>query len=83
MSISTIRHGEPLYVIISRDSKAPALFKAWITENRIKHAQIQDNKLQLFDYHSMTIFNMTWAGDWSTLVIWDAWNRRHIDIQKS
>jgi hypothetical protein len=78
MSISTIRHGEPLYLIIMRDPKAGALFKAWTTDNRIKHAQITENKMQLFDYHSLSVFMMTWNNGWSNVVIWDAWNRRHI-----
>lgn len=78
MSISTIKHGEPLYVVIMRDPKASALFKTWISENRIKHAQVQENRLQLFDYHSMAVFNMTWKNEWTNVVIWDAWNRRHI-----
>ena len=78
MSISTIRHGEPLYLIIMRDPKASSLFKAWTTDNRIKHAQINENKMQLFDYHSMCVFNLTWSNGWANVVIWDAWNKRHI-----
>ena len=78
MSISTIRHGEPLYLIIMRDPKASTLFKAWTTDNRIKHALINENKMQLFDYHSLSVFMMTWNNGWTNVVIWDAWNRRHI-----
>ena len=78
MAISTIKHGEPLFVVIFRDPRAQNLFKSWIQENRIQHAQIQDNKLQLFDYHSICVFNLTWNNGWTNVVIWDAWNRRHI-----
>jgi hypothetical protein len=80
MSISTIRHGEPLYLVIMRDPRASTLFREWVAENRVKHVQIQDNKLQLFDYHSVNVFVMTWKGEWSNLVIWDAWNRRHVNL---
>ena len=78
MAISTIKHGEPLFVIIYRDPRAQNLLKSWISENKIQHAQVQDNKMQLFDYHSLSVFMMTWNNGWSNVVIWDAWNRRHI-----
>ena len=77
MTISTIRHGEPLYVVIFRDPRASTLFKSWIADNRVQHAQVQDNKMNLFDYHSINLFMVTWA-NWENIVIWDAWNRRHI-----
>ena len=77
MSISTIRHGEPLYLVIMRDPRAGALFKAWIADNRIKNCQITENKMHMFDQHSLNMFMVTWT-EWTNLVIWDCWNRRHI-----
>ena len=77
MSISTIRHGEPLYIVIMRDPRAGALFKAWISDNRIKNCQITENKMHMYDQHSLNTFMITWT-EWDNLVVWDAWNRRHI-----
>jgi len=77
MTISTIRYGEPLYVIIVRDPQASSMFKSWMQSNRVQHAQIQDNKMNLFDYHSINLFMVTWT-HWDNVVIWDAWNRCHI-----
>ena len=77
MSISTIRHGEPLYLVIMRDPGAGALFKAWISDNRIKNCQITENKMHMYDQHSLNMFMVTWT-EWTNLVIWDCWNRRHI-----
>jgi hypothetical protein len=77
MSISTIRHGEPLYVVIMRDPRATALFKAWISDNRIKNCQIQENKMNMYDHYSLSMFMVTWT-EWTNVVVWDAWNRRHI-----
>jgi hypothetical protein len=77
MYISTIRHGEPLYVVIMRDPRATALFKAWISDNRIKNCQIQENKMNMYDHHSLSMFMVTWT-EWTNVVVWDAWNRRHI-----
>ena len=78
MAMSNIKHGEALFVIIFRDPRAQNLLKSWITDNRIQHAQVHENKMQLFDYHAMSVFNLTWNNGWSNIVIWDAWNRRHI-----
>jgi len=78
MTISTIKHGEPLFVVIVRDPKATPMLKSWIAENKISHAQVNENKMQLYDYHSMCVFNLTWANGWANVVIWDAWNKRHI-----
>lgn len=77
MTISTIRHSEPLYVIIVRDPQASAMFKSWMQSNRVQHAQIHDNRMSLFDYHSINLFMVTW-NNWDHVVIWDAWNRRHV-----
>jgi hypothetical protein len=77
MSISTIRHGEPLYLVIMRDPRASALFKAWVSDNRIKNCQITENKMNMYDQHSLNMFMVTWT-EWANLVIWDCWNRRHI-----
>ena len=77
MSISTQRHGEPLYLVIMRDPRAGALFKAWIADNRIRNCQITENKMHMFDHHSLNMFMVTWT-EWTNLVIWDCWNRRHI-----
>jgi hypothetical protein len=77
MSISTIRHGEPLYLVIMRDPRAGALFKAWTSDNRIKNCQIVENKMHMYDQHSLNMFMVTWT-EWNNLVIWDCWNRRHI-----
>lgn len=77
MAISNIKNSEPLYVVIFRDPKATELFKSWISSNRAHHAQVVDNKLQLYDYHSLNLFMVTWTR-WDQVVIWDSWNRRHI-----
>ena len=65
-------------MIIFRDPQAHTLLRAWITENRIQHAQVQENKMQLFDYHAMCVFNLTWTQGWDQITVWDAWHRRHI-----
>ena len=61
-----------------RTPKATGMLKSWISENKIPHAQVNENKMQLFDYHSMSVFHLTWNNGWSNVVVWDAWNRRHI-----
>jgi hypothetical protein len=78
MTISTSRHGEPLFLVILRDPLANTLLKTWISDNRIKHAQLAENRMQLFDQHSLNMFVVTWKNSWNNVIIWDAWNRRHI-----
>ena len=68
MSISTQRHGEPLYLVIMRDPRAGALFKAWISDHRIKNCQITENKMHMYDQHSLNMFMVTWS-EWTNLVI--------------
>lgn len=83
MSSSNIRHNDPLFVVIFRDAQANALLRKWITENKIQNAQVQDHRMQLYDHHSLSTFMVTWSGNWENLVIWDAWNKRHLDLQNT
>lgn len=75
------RLGEPLFVIILRHSRANAMLRDWAGQNASSPSQVQENRLHLFDHHALSSFIITWQGGWDHLVIWDAWNKRHIDIQ--
>lgn len=83
MTVSTIKHSEPLFVVVLRDNQANALLKAWVSQNRVPHAQVHEHRMQLYDHHALSMFMMTWTGSWSNILIWDAWNKRHIDIQNT
>lgn len=83
MTISTIRHSEPLFVVIFRHAQANPLLRAWANQNRVPTNQIQDNRLHLYDHHALSTFIITWQQGWDHVVIWDTWNKRHLDIQNS
>ena len=83
MTISTIKHSEPLFIVILRDNQANSLLRDWITKNRIQHAQVHDHRMTLFDHHGLSMFMITWPHGWNNLIIWDAWNKRHLDLQNT
>lgn len=83
MSISTIKHNEPLFVVIFRDARANALLKEWVAQSQVTHAQVQEHRLQLFNHHGLSMFMLTWKNGWGNILIWDSWNKRHLDIQNS
>lgn len=83
MTARDLRHNEALFVIIYRDAQAHNHLREWQTANKIQHAQVHENRLSLFDHHGLSTFMVTWTKGWDKLVIWDAWHKRHLDIQNS
>lgn len=81
MSITNYRTVEPLFVIIVRNLENPdQLLKRWIQSNRVEHATVNGSKMFFHDHRSFDLFLVSWAHGWENVVIWDAWNRRHIYI---
>jgi len=79
MTISNYRAVEPLYIVILRNTdKAEVLFRTWIKQNRIEHANISGNRMMLHDQRAFEQFRMTWAHDMDSVTIWDTWSKRHI-----
>lgn len=83
MTTNYTKTNEPLFVVILRGARANELLRAWTTANATTHAQLQENRLHLFDHHGLSTFMVTWQSPWDNVVIWDCWNKRHIDIQNS
>ena len=79
MSIPNYRAVEPLYIVILRNNnQAESLFRTWIKENRIEHANINGNRMMLHDQRAFEQFRVTWTHDMSAITVWDTWSRRHI-----
>ena len=78
MTISNFRASEALYIVIVRDRDAERNLRDWA---RTANAQvtIENNRMRIFEDRSLNLFTVTWQHDWSTVTIWDAWNKRHIE----
>ena len=78
MTISNFRATEALYIVIVRDRDAERNLRDWA---RGANAQvtIENNRMKIFEDRSLNLFTVTWSHDWTNVVIWDAWNKRHIE----
>lgn len=77
MTISNFRATEPLYLVIIRDRNAEQLLKDWARASNAQ-VKIEGNRMHLFEQRTFDLFQMNWTGGWTTVTIWDCWNRRHI-----
>ena len=79
MSIPNYRAVEPLYIVILRNTnQAESMFRTWIKENRIEHANISGNRMMLHDQRAFEQFRVTWSHNMNSITVWDTWMRRHI-----
>lgn len=79
MTISNFRANEPLYLVIVREKNAEQLLKAWAREANCQ-VTIESNRMKIFETRSLSMFQMTWAHGYENVTIWDAWNKRHLDL---
>lgn len=79
MTISNFRASEALYVVIVREKNAEQLLKDWA---RSANAQvtIETNRMRIFEQRSLSLFRMQWNHGFDNVTVWDAWNKRHIDL---
>jgi uncharacterized protein with PIN domain len=79
MTISNYRAVEPLYIVILRNNnQAESLFRSWIKEHRIEHANISGNRMMLHDQRAFEQFRVTWPHNFNSITVWDTWVKRHI-----
>lgn len=78
MTITNFRATEPLYIIIVREKDAETALKTWARDAGAQ-VSIENNRMKIFEQRSLSMFQMTWTGDWSQVTIWDTWLKRHID----
>ena len=78
MTIPQYRAHEPLYLIIVRDKNDHPRLAEWAKRNDNSRG-LDGNRLHLYDCTSLSRFQMYWEGNWSMTIIWDCWNRRHIE----
>ena len=79
MTISNFRASEPLYIVIVREKNAEQLLREWA---RAANAQvsIETNRMKIFENRSLSLFQMHWSHGYANVTVWDAWNKRHIDL---
>ena len=80
MTLPIYRSGEPLYIVIMRDSEARNLLTRWTTTSRSIAARVEDNRMHIYDHNTLSLFIVTWAHSWDHVIIWDPWVKRHINI---
>ena len=79
MTIPNYRAVEPLFIVTLRNNnQAEQLFKTWIKEHQIEHANVSGNRMMLHDQRAFERFRVTWAHSFNTLTIWDTWLKRHV-----
>ena len=79
MTISNFRATEALYIVIVRDRDAERLLREWARANNTQ-VTIESNRMKMFEDRSLNLFAVTWGHDWANVLIWDAWNKRHIEL---
>jgi hypothetical protein len=79
MTISNFRASEPMYIVIVRDNDAEKKLKTWAREANCQ-VTIESNRMKIFEHRSLSMFQMSWSQGWDNVVIWDTWNKRHIDV---
>ena len=79
MTISNFRASEPLYLVIVREKNAEQLLKTWAKAANCQ-VQIESNRMKIFEQRSLSVFQMTWTHGYDNVAIWDAWNKRHINL---
>ena len=79
MTISNFRASEPMYIVIVRDKNAEQQLKTWAREANCQ-VTIESNRMKIFEHRSLSMFQMSWSQGWDNVVIWDTWNKRHIDV---
>lgn len=78
MAVSN-KTGEGLFTVIMRDQRARELLINWVTTSRSADARVDDNnRLQIYNHNTLSLFMVTWKHSWSNITIWDVWSKRHI-----
>ena len=80
MTISNFRASEALYIVIVRDRDAERMLREWAKNNN-QQVSIENNRMRLFEDRSLNLFSVTWRHDWANVLIWDTWNKRHIQTE--
>jgi len=82
MTIPTYRATEALYIVIVRDRDAERLLRDWARANN-QQVAIENNRMRLFEDRSLNLFTVTWTHNWNNVLIWDTWNKRHIQTESN
>ncbi len=79
MSFTQARAHEAQYMIIVKSDDGHTILKQWAKEQGVQGATFENNRMKLYESASLHKFMVTYRGNWSNILIWDCWNRRHID----
>jgi hypothetical protein len=80
MTIPIFRTSEVLYTVTVRDPQARKLLLAWSTANRNSQTRVDENHMYIYDQNTLSTFMVTWTHGWNNMVIWDHWEKRHINL---
>jgi hypothetical protein len=80
MTIPIFRNSEVLYTVTVRDPQARKLLTAWSTANRNSQTRVDENHMYIYDQNTLSTFMVTWTHGWNNMVIWDHWEKRHINL---
>ena len=80
MTIPIFRTSEVLYTVTVRDPQARKLLSAWSTVNRNSQTRVDENHMYIYDQNTLSTFMVTWTHGWNNMVIWDHWEKRHINL---
>lgn len=68
--------------MIVRDRDAERLLRDWARANN-QQVAIENNRMRLFEDRSLNLFTVTWTHNWNNVLIWDTWNKRHIQTESN
>jgi hypothetical protein len=80
MSLSNYRNADPLFTVIHRDPAARDRLTKWTQTSRSIQARVEDNRMHIFDHNTFSLFMLTWTHGWESVMVWDPWAKRHINI---
>lgn len=66
-------------MIIVREKNAEQMLKEW-ARGANAQVSIESNRMRIFEQRSLSLFQMQWNHGFENVTVWDAWNKRHIDL---
>jgi hypothetical protein len=80
MTIPSYQNTQPVYTVIYRDPGSRDRLIKWSKTSRSIQCRVEDNRMHIYDHNTFSLFIMTWTHGWDHVMVWDPWEKRHINI---
>lgn len=76
--IPAYKNGDPLYIVICRIDDAKTKLSKWTTTSRSIQANVDEQKMYIYDHNTLSLFVVTWTHGWDKILVWDTYAKRHV-----